>query len=543
MRNPIDLLVSVVSPEKGLRRLQARVNLRSALERTRAYDAAAKGRRLGGWRTSSKSPSAETEFSLSSLRDRSRDLVRNNQWAGEAVRIWKRNAIGPGFGLRVQGPTRAAKRARELWDTWAGTESRPSTEIDPENRKTFAGLQALGMREVVEAGEFLIRRRWRRADDNLTVPLQLELLEPDHLDTTRTLVGTKADKARIIQGVQYSSRGRIQGYWLFRDHPGDNRAMRRESVFVPARDVIHVFAADRIGQVRGVPWGASCILKLRDLDLFDDAELQRKQIASMFVGFVHDMEAGFVDSLVNKPGGSVLEMEGGTFEDLAPGKTINFSTPPTVEGYRDYMSVGLHAIAKGYSVTYEDLTGDLSGVNFSSARIGRMTHVDGVRDWQNHTWKPAVLARVWGWFLEAAFVVGKITRRDLIAEWTAPPPRLADPKTEVTTASLRVRAGFSSLSGVIRELGRNPEEVLAELSDDMKLLDSLGLVVDSDARQATSSGADRDDLAEASTTGGAPAEETDGPDLAEPEPFESRAASNGRGVVEVSKDLLGLRDS
>lgn len=538
MRNPLDLLVEAISPERGIRRLAARTVLRAAADQHRAYDAAASGRRTASWTASGRSPAAETEFTLTRLRDRSRELVRNNQWAAEAVAIWKRHAIGPGFGLRVDGPARAAKRARELWDAWAGT-----VEVDPENRRKFSGQQSTGMREIVEAGEFLIRRRWRRADDNLTVPLQLELLEPDHLDTQKSLEGKRAEKSRVVQGVQYSTRGRIQGYWLFREHPGDTRAMRRESVFVAARDVIHAFKIDRIGQVRGVPWGASCLLKLRDLDLFDDAELQRKQIASMLVGFVHDMEAAMGDNLLANKAKVNLDMEGGTWEELPPGKTIEFSRPPTVEGYRDYMSVGLHAIAKGYHVTYEDLTGDLSGVNFSSARLGRMAHVDEVRDWQLHTWIPAVLDRVFAWFLEAAALSGKLSRRaDLKPVWTAPAPRLADPKTEITSAQTRVRNGFSSLSEEIRQFGRNPDEVLEELSEDMKRLDGLGLVLDSDGRQATSSGADRDEAAETGATPAAgPPQDPDDPDLSAPEPNEeARAASaNGRGgILEVSRALL-----
>jgi capsid protein len=36
---------------------------------------------------------------------------------------------------------------------------------------------------------------------------------------------------------------------------------------------LHLFERLRPGQVRGVPWFASVILKLRDLDDYDDAEL------------------------------------------------------------------------------------------------------------------------------------------------------------------------------------------------------------------------------------------------------------------------------
>lgn len=493
MRNPFDAAIAALAPRMGVKRARARLQLAAF----RAYDAAAKTRRTAGWKATSTSHTAETEFSLETLRNRSRELVRNNEYAKTAVGIWQRNAIGAGFKLRaIGGGKRLTKKAVDLWDEWAGT-----TQIDPAGRLTFSGLGGLGMREVVEAGEFLIRRRWRRADGSLAVPLQLQLLEADHLDTTKRLVhGKDVETSRIWQGVQYSARGRLQGYWLYPEHPGDARTFRRKSFFVPARDIIHVFRAERIGQVRGVPWGASAMIRTRKIGDYEDAELERKVVASMFVGFVHDIEAGLGDGLGPKSSEETnLEMQPATWEELPPGKDITFSKPPIAEGYKEYMDVSLHAVARGYDVTYEDLTGDLSMTNFSSARLGRLVHAEAVLDFQRNTWVPLVCDRVWQWFLEAAAITGKVTK-PIKAQWTAPAPRLADPKTEISTANLRVRNGFISLSGAIRELGQDPDHVFEELAEDMKRLDDLGLVLDSDARQATSSGADRDDLEEKSKT-------------------------------------------
>lgn len=488
MANPIDALISAISPRAGVKRAA----YRAQLEAWRAYDAAAKTRRTAGWKATGSSHAAETEFGLDTLRARSRELTRNNEYAKTAVGIWQRNAIGAGFKLRTIATKASAKRAADLWKEWADT-----TQVDPAGRMTFAGLSGLGMREVVEAGEFLIRRRWRRADTGLAVPLQLELLEVDHLDTTKRLVGRDNEKAEVWQGVQYSKRGRLQGYWLYRDHPGDARSLRRTSVFVPARDVIHVFRTERIGQVRGVPWGASTMIRTRKIGDYEDAELERKVVASMFVGFVHDIEAGLGDNLTTTPQ-TDLVMEPGSWEELPPGKDITFSKPPEAEGYRDYMDVSLHAVARGFEVTYEDLTGDLSRTNFSSARLGRLVHAEAVLDFQRNVWTPLVCARVWDWFLEAARAIGKL-KGPIEAQWTAPAPRLADPKTEITTGNLRVRNGFASLSQVIRELGQDPAQVLEELGEDLQRLDELGLVLDSDGRQGTSSGADRDDRDEVST--------------------------------------------
>ncbi|MNY54344.1 hypothetical protein D3C86_1902030 [compost metagenome] len=55
-----------------------------------------------------------------------------------------------------------------------------------------------------------------------------------------------------------------------------------------------------------------------------------------------------------------------------------------------------------------------------------------------------------------------------------------------------VRAGFKSLSQVIRERGYDPATVLKEIADDNQLLDDLNLILDSDPRRTTQQGQPRD---------------------------------------------------
>jgi capsid protein len=40
------------------------------------------------------------------------------------------------------------------------------------------------------------------------------------------------------------------------------------------------------GQIRGEPWLARALVKLNELDQYDDAELVRKKTAAMFAGFI-----------------------------------------------------------------------------------------------------------------------------------------------------------------------------------------------------------------------------------------------------------------
>jgi capsid protein len=57
-------------------------------------------------------------------------------------------------------------------------------------------------------------------------------------------------------------------------------------VRVPANDVLHIYKPLRPGQIRGEPWLSNILLKLYELDQYDDAELVRKKTAAMFAGFI-----------------------------------------------------------------------------------------------------------------------------------------------------------------------------------------------------------------------------------------------------------------
>ena len=172
----LDRAIGSVAPRTALRRVQARDSL-DAL--ARGYDGAAKGRRTDGWRSAGTSADSEIGTAGALLRDRMRDLVRNNPHAAKAVSVLVNNIIGSGIIARAaSGNAKLDAQATALWEAW-------SVRCDADGQLDFLGIQTLACRQMVEAGEVLIRRRPRRASDGLDVPLQLQLLEADMLDASR----------------------------------------------------------------------------------------------------------------------------------------------------------------------------------------------------------------------------------------------------------------------------------------------------------------------------------------------------------------------
>jgi len=474
----IESLIAHALPGIGYKRQRARARslaLQQGVERIRRYEAAAGGRRTAGWVRPGSSANAEIGPALHRLRAGSRDLRRNNQWADKAIRVRADDMVGTGIRplpKPAQGGVQAAMKVHGLWADWA-----ESTACDPEGLLTFYAMQDLICQAIDESGEVLLRRRARRLSDNLPVPLQLQILEADHLDTLRD--GYRMENGhRVIQGVEYDALGRRAAYYLYPDHPGENfHTSSFTSQRVPASEVLHLYDILRPGQVRGIPRGTPCLLRTRDFDDMEDAVLLRQKIANLYVGFIHDIDAT-VETSSTFDEADVDEMEPGTYEHLPAGRTVTFANPPHAQGYTDYAKISLRAIAAGYGVTYEALTGDLTQVNFSSGRMGRLQHERAIAKSRSNLVIPRLCQPVWEWFLETAVIAGTLPSTDVRAAWTPPGKEMIDPAKEVKAKTASIASGFTSLSSVIRETGRHPREVLEELAEDKKLAESLGLELD-----------------------------------------------------------------
>src|SRR4051812_44570661 len=91
--NWIDRAVGFFNPQAGLRRARAR----AATKVVAGYEGSEVGRRTDGWVTAGGSANAEISGASNRLRNRVRDLVRNNCHVRKALRIWSTNSVGSGI--------------------------------------------------------------------------------------------------------------------------------------------------------------------------------------------------------------------------------------------------------------------------------------------------------------------------------------------------------------------------------------------------------------------------------------------------------------
>jgi len=466
--NFLDRAIEVAFPGWALRRSFARMGL----EHARSYDAAKIGRRTSGWNATSGSANAELGQGLDRIRNRCRDTIQNNEYAKRAVSVFASNVVGYGITL-----TPDDARERAAWKAWT-----EGLVCDADGNDNLAGLLRLGVRERFSSGEILIRRRWRRPEDGYAIPLQIQLLEPDFLDQTKT--GPVGNAGNIcILGKEFDALGNCVAYWLYPQHPGELVSWGARSIQsrrVPASEIIHYFGRDRPSAVRGVSELAVSLMRYRDTADWDDAELIRKKMEACVVAIVSSDKPDKALGMAGSEAG-VERMRPGMIGRIGNSEQVSFNNPIPSSGGGEFMRHQLHALAVGSGITYAQLTGDMSQANFASNRMGLIEFRQMIEQEQWLNVVPKVLQPIRMWWREAAQLAG-VSLGDVAKDKISMPRKyLVDPLKDTLTYKEAIRGGGRTLSDVLREDGTDLDAYIAERQAELEKLKAAGIVVDTDA--------------------------------------------------------------
>lgn len=469
MANVLDRIVGYFDPAAGRARMYHRVLLQ------RAYEAASPRDK---WRPRRAGASANADHlaDATRIRAKARALRQNVPYIAAGMEALVDATIGDGVVVRSTG--RDAERVNAAFQAWMPV-------CDADGRLDFAGLIACAYDASELDGEVLIRLRPRLPGDGLPVPLQLQLLEIDWLDSTRT---GRAGGNSIVNGIEYDALGRVAAYYLYDAHPGDaglTRAMTGKSTRISAEFIIHLYRAQRPGQGRGFSRLAPVIVRTRDLQLYEDAELARKNLETR-LGVVYSGDASLLanpaavgeaaDTAEARRSGDLGQLASGGITELPAGGNLMSIEPKPAGGYTEYVKQQLHLIASGMGVTYEMMTGDVSETNFSSARVRLLDFRRAVQRMQWLTLVPRLLRPIHVAFVDAGILAGKFGARDYAVEYSFPKWDYVNPLQDVQADLAEISGGLASISEKLRQRGYNPDDVFAELAKDRAQLEQLGLV-------------------------------------------------------------------
>lgn len=494
--NVLDRAIGYFSPVAGLKRASAR----ASLDVVRSYDGAMRGRRTAGWRSTNASANVAIKGALPTLRARSRDVVRNTWWGSRVKTTVVSHAVGAAIMPKPQtGNAALDRKIKKAWAKWAKS-------CDREGQLNFDGLLALAAGCIVESGEVLGHMVPVRLASRDVVPLELQLLEPDHLDVGRDRA---SGDAIIDQGVEYNDAGKRVAYWLLPVHPGARGlAMPRASVRVAAADMLHAYRKDRIGQGRGVPWVAPVLLKGRDIADLEEAIVVKSRVEACQAGIVKTTEASrtLADRVTTDQGPSgrsrrIEAMSPGMVHYLEPGEEFTAFTPTSSIQFDAVLKSNWLTLAAGCGITYDQLTGDLSGANFSSLRAGKIEFRRFIEQFQWHTLVAMFLTPLWDRWVEVAQDAGILPRRaaGYPVEWIMPAVEPIDPLKDMQADVLAVRTGRMTWNHFVAAWGLDPDVQLDEIERWLSELDRRKVALDTDPRRpavspkAASKGKPQDD--------------------------------------------------
>lgn len=139
----------------------------------------------------------------------------------------------------------------------------------------------------------------------------------------------------------------------------------------------------------------------------------RKKTAAMFAGFITRLapEDNLMGEGVSDANGVAFTgLEPGTLQTLEPGEDVKFSQPADVgASYAEFLRMQFRAVAAAMGVTYEQLTGDLTQVNYSSIRAGLPEFRRRCEALQHGVIVHQLCRPIWQAFIEQAVLEGALS--------------------------------------------------------------------------------------------------------------------------------------
>lgn len=459
--------------------------------RRRGFSGAMHSRLVADWITASTSMDAEIRKDLKKLRDRSRDLVRNNDYARSAQRAITNNVVGQGVSMQASVKMRRGNRMDDTangaieaaWAKWKRKQHCHTAGL-----LSFNDIERQLLDAMPESGEIFVRKV-RQAFGSGRVPFALEIIEADRLDVDLNEMAKSGNEIRM--GVERDTWGRPVAYHFKTEHPGDYPfgagAVANKTVRVPAADVIHLFKQERPGQTRGVPWIASAIMKMHHLQGYTEAEVIAARAEACRMGFITSPED---DAMADGQEGGldVANFEPGLIHRLLPGEQFTDSKPNRPGGqYEPFVRAMLHSLAAGLGVSYATLSRDYSQANYSSGRLSLLDDRDNWRVLQS--WLIENFHRpVFEEWLDLAVLSGELQLNGYEANpepfravrWVPRGWQWIDPAKEMAAYKDAVRCGFTTVTDVIAQQGGDIEDVMQTRQRELEMADGMGLMFDTD---------------------------------------------------------------
>lgn len=478
------------------------------------YRGSGQDRLRSDWITGAMGDTTPPTYELTTLRNRSRDLVRNDPVANAIVDLFVSGVIGTGLNvqskLKAQDLGVSPEKAAKIRSAIENSFRRWTKEADRAGILNFSEFQKLAFKKIMVDGETVVIPAWNDASYR-KFGRCLQMVESEELDYNYS------PNKQTVNGITFNATtGAPETYWIKRYVKSQlgGKNSTKSPVAIRARDkegrpnIFHLFHSERPNQTRGIPKLAPVLDKFEELNQYLEAEIVSARVSACLSVFIQKVDpmtanAAMTDDY-DQYGGRIQDIEPGVINYLGPGESISVVDPKRNESLGAFVETILRVIGMSFGIPYEVLVKDFSKSNYSSARAAVVqAHQEFLkyRNWFSDKFCQPIFELV----LEEAYLRGDIPITRMQYEnkfdtlkntcWIGPNPVELDPKKEAEAHILKLQSGLTTYSEVLSESGQDWEQSFEQAAREKEMMESLGLefTVDTKVPKAEPKTADMED--------------------------------------------------
>lgn len=536
----------------SVQEIRARFNPQPVVASKRtAYSATKYTPTTADWVTSQLSADAAILQNYERLRDRSRDIMRNNPYGKGWRRLLLNNVIGS-RPIKLENEASRISNGEsvpivehntaieEAWKDWQKVQTATVTRS-----MHYYDVCKTVLGNVNDDGYCFVRKVPGFDNEFL---FSLQVIPADHLDHNYHENPTRNGN-RIQGGIEFNGWGEPVAYYFFQSNPNDFTTATRYGPRqrVPASQIIHVYLAERAEQTNGAPWAATALINLRHLGGYQEAAVVDARAGAMKMGVWQEKGGDFHGAANIEDGeddedpvwgGNTQHLEPGTIIEAPDGKEFVSHDPNNPNNtIGEFNKAILRGICAGLGANYNKLASDFESTSFSSARMANEPEHDHWRSLQ-FWWVEHFEREVFDAWYPMAVLSGKLnlppTRIEALKKpkWTPRGWQSPDPLKEAQANKLNVEEGFDSRTKITARKGQDFAENINELAKEEALAAEKGVTLGEPEPAPQPAQTQPDDNGE----------QQGGGDNGSGDPGRSKALSALRDARERHDRLLAARD-
>lgn len=434
----------------------------------RYIKAAQKNREFSNWILNRDTPNADLN-QYETVRVRANDLYINNVFIRGAVDMLVNKIVGA-------GSTPQARSDDPNFNAEAEAGFRRWSEVaDVYGQFHFGDIERLLIQRLFLDGGVFVKKI---LDNKRKNPYCLQILEYSSLADQ----GTPKGNNQIVHGVEVDPNGIVVAYHF---NVGSDLGLSSKIVRISKNNILHFSPFRRPGQLLGIPLLAPAIPAAYNLNEIIEAELISKRVEASLSVFIktNDVYGKLQGLQKNDNNDREIEIAPGMVNFLEPGEDITTVDPQRPgKNFREFTYLILEGIARSLGMSLEQITGDKSQVNYSSARHSELELRDYIRPFRKAL-ERYFLIPVWRDYINFAVMSGQLKVKGYMqnpekyekVEWIFKGDDWVDPLKEIDAKTNEILLGVSTLSDVCAAKGKDWQEVLKQRAREVEFIKKLGL--------------------------------------------------------------------